>query len=460
MQPFVLYNSEQRKKVEFVPRVEGHIDMYVCGMTVYDYCHIGHARSMISFDMVNRYLRHVGYSVKFVRNITDIDDKIIARANERGISIEALTSEFIQAMHEDCAALNILAPDVEPRATESIAGMIEMIQTLIDKNMAYAVPDGDVYYRVRNFKGYGKLSNQNIDDLRSGERVAVQTDKEDPLDFVLWKRAKPNEPFWESPFGNGRPGWHIECSVMSKETLGTRFDIHGGGMDLKFPHHECEIAQSEACHDHPMANYWMHNGFINVDDEKMSKSLGNFFTIRDVLQLYQGEVLRFFVLNCHYRSHINYSTETLDQAKNALRRLYTALKNTPDKLVAFDKNHEMVQRFKAAMDDDFNSPLAISILFECANHVNKKTDPIFYTLLKELGKVLGLLEQDAEAFLKSGANDGDGLQDDAAIEALIAKRNQARRDKNWAESDRIRDALKAENIILEDSSGVTTWRRG
>ncbi len=247
---------------------------------------------------------------------------------------------------------------------------------------------------------------------------------------------------------------------MSKETLGTRFDIHGGGMDLKFPHHECEIAQSEACHDHPMANYWMHNGFINVDDEKMSKSLGNFFTIRDVLQLYQGEVLRFFVLNCHYRSHINYSTETLDQAKNALRRLYTALKNTPDKLVAFDKNHEMVQRFKAAMDDDFNSPLAISILFECANHVNKKTDPIFYTLLKELGKVLGLLEQDAEAFLKSGANDGDGLQDDAAIEALIAKRNQARRDKNWAESDRIRDALKAENIILEDSSGMTTWRRG
>ncbi len=455
-----IFNSLTRQKEVFRPLQAGHINMYVCGMTVYDYCHIGHARSMISFDMVNRYLRHVGYSVKFVRNITDIDDKIIARANERGISIEALTSEFIQAMHEDCAALNILAPDVEPRATESIAGMIEMIQTLIDKNMAYAVPDGDVYYRVRNFKGYGKLSNQNIDDLRSGERVAVQTDKEDPLDFVLWKRAKPNEPFWESPFGNGRPGWHIECSVMSKETLGTRFDIHGGGMDLKFPHHECEIAQSEACHDHPMANYWMHNGFINVDDEKMSKSLGNFFTIRDVLQLYQGEVLRFFVLNCHYRSHINYSTETLDQAKNALRRLYTALKNTPDKLVAFDKNHEMVQRFKAAMDDDFNSPLAISILFECANHVNKKTDPIFYTLLKELGKVLGLLEQDAEAFLKSGANDGDGLQDDAAIEALIAKRNQARRDKNWAESDRIRDALKAENIILEDSSGMTTWRRG
>lgn len=455
-----IFNSLTRQKEVFRPLQAGHINMYVCGMTVYDYCHIGHARSMISFDMVNRYLRHVGYSVKFVRNITDIDDKIIARANERGISIEALTSEFIQAMHEDCAALNILAPDVEPRATESIAGMIEMIQTLIDKNMAYAVPDGDVYYRVRNFKGYGKLSNQNIDDLRSGERVAVQTDKEDPLDFVLWKRAKPNEPFWESPFGNGRPGWHIECSVMSKETLGTRFDIHGGGMDLKFPHHECEIAQSEACHDHPMANYWMHNGFINVDDEKMSKSLGNFFTIRDVLQLYQGEVLRFFVLNCHYRSHINYSTETLDQAKNALRRLYTALKNTPDKLVAFDKNHEMVQRFKAAMDDDFNSPLAISILFECANHVNKKTDPIFYTLLKELGKVLGLLEQDAEAFLKSGANDGDGLQGDAAIEALIAKRNQARRDKNWAESDRIRDALKAENIILEDSSGMTTWRRG
>lgn len=455
-----IFNSLTRQKEIFRPIKAGHIDMYVCGMTVYDYCHIGHARSMISFDMVNRYLRHVGYSVKFVRNITDIDDKIIARANERGVSIAALTAEFIQAMHEDCAALNILAPDVEPRATDSIAGMIEMIQTLIDKNMAYAVPDGDVYYRVRNFKEYGKLSNQNIDDLRSGERVAVHTDKEDPLDFVLWKRAKPNEPYWESPFGNGRPGWHIECSVMSKETLGTRFDIHGGGMDLKFPHHECEIAQSEACHDHPMANYWMHNGFINVDDEKMSKSLGNFFTIRDVLQVYQGEVLRFFVLNCHYRSHINYSTETLDQAKNALRRLYTALKNPPDQCMPFDKNHEMVQRFNAAMDDDFNSPLAISVLFECANHVNKKTDPIFYTLLKELGKVLGLLEQDAEAFLKSATQDDNSLRDDAVIEALIAKRNQARSDKNWAESDRIRDELKAKNIILEDSSGVTTWRRG
>ncbi|GBU09942.1 cysteinyl-tRNA synthetase [Gammaproteobacteria bacterium] len=454
-----VFNSLTRRKEVFKPIVENHINMYVCGMTVYDYCHIGHARSMISFDMINRYLRYLDYKVKFVRNITDIDDKIIKRANERNISISVLTQEFIDALHEDSAKLNILTPDHEPRATDSIVGMIAMIQTLIDKNFAYHIENGDVYYRVRKFKGYGKLSNQNIDDLQIGARINANESKEDPLDFVLWKLAKPQEPAWDSPWGSGRPGWHIECSVMSKEILGAHFDIHGGGMDLKFPHHECEIAQSESCHDHPMANYWMHNGFINVDNEKMGKSLGNFFTIREVLQYYPAEVLRFFVLNAHYRSHVNYSNETLDQTHNSLRRLYTALKNKPDNLVDFDPRHPVVMRFKAAMNDDFNSPLAISILFECATHVNKKEDPVFYCILKKLGAVLGILEQDPDDFLKYELISSANTLTPSAIEKLIVERNQARLAKNWVESDRIRDLLKLNNIILEDSSGITTWRR-
>lgn len=452
-----IFNSLTRKHENFVPIEPNKIRMYVCGMTVYDYCHIGHARSLISFDMIRRYLMHKGFDVHFVRNITDIDDKIIARANERGITIQELTTEFIQAMHEDCDALNVLAPDTEPKATEAVAGMIELISGLIEKDLAYAVPDGDVYYRVRRFKDYGKLSNQNIDELRSGERVEVESKKEDPLDFVLWKRAKPNEPSWESPWGNGRPGWHIECSVMSKEALGSHFDIHGGGMDLKFPHHECEIAQSEGYHDHPMANYWMHNGFININNEKMSKSLGNFFTIRDVLKYFPAEVIRFFMLNSHYRTHVNYSDELLNQAWNGLRRLYTALNDVPESLPEFDANHPIAIRFAEVMDDDFNTPQAIDLLFEAANLYNKNHDPKDYVVLKTLGNVLGILDANPDQFLKSAPNQSD--DDSEIIEALIVKRNEARANKDWAESDRIRDELKARNVVLEDKQGKTTWRR-
>lgn len=449
-----IYNSLTRKKEPFTPINDNHINMYVCGMTVYDYCHIGHARSLVAFDMVNRYFRHRGYSMKFVRNITDIDDKIIARANERGITIQALTSEFIDKMNEDCTALNILKPDEEPRATEHVAGMLTMIQKLIDKGLAYRADNGDVYYRVREFKEYGKLSNQSIDELRSGERVAVDQFKEDPLDFVLWKHAKEGEPAWESDFGPGRPGWHIECSVMSAAELGEHFDIHGGGMDLKFPHHECEIAQSEGCNEQKMANYWMHNGFINIDNEKMSKSLNNFFTIREILELYPAEVLRFFILSTHYRSHINYSTDTITQAGNGLRRLYTALSTVPNEIAPMPESHPLLDKFYTAMNDDFNSPLAISILYEAATAYNKTGEAIYYTLLKELGAVLGILQQSPVAFLQG---DADDLEID--IDAMIVARNQARADKNWAESDRIRDELTALGIALEDKDGKTTWRK-
>ncbi|WP_026879165.1 cysteine--tRNA ligase [Ignatzschineria larvae DSM 13226] len=449
-----LYNSLTRQKETFVPLEENHIKMYVCGMTVYDYCHIGHARSLVAFDMINRYFRHKGYQVKFVRNITDIDDKIIARAQERGITIQDLTSEFIDKMHEDCEALNILSPDSEPRATAHVEGMITMISKLMDKGLAYRADNGDVYYRVRAFKEYGKLSNQSIDELRAGERVAVDQFKEDPVDFVLWKHAKEGEPAWDSPFGPGRPGWHIECSVMSEEELGIHFDIHGGGMDLKFPHHECEIAQSEGCHDEKMANYWMHNGFINIDNEKMSKSLGNFFTIREILEVYPAEVLRFFILSTHYRSHINYSNETITQAGNGLRRLYTALSHAPEEVPMLPESHPLLDKFYAAMDDDFNSALAISILYEAATAYNKTQDAIYYTILKELGAVLGLLQQDPKQFLQG---DTENLTID--IDAMIAARNQARAEKNWAESDRIRDELAALGIALEDKNGQTTWRK-
>lgn len=449
-----IYNSLTRKKEPFIPINPEQIKMYVCGMTVYDYCHIGHARSLVAFDMINRYFRHRGYNLKFVRNITDIDDKIIARANERGITIDELTAEFIEKMNEDCDALNILKPDEEPRATDHVAGMLTMIEQLIEKGLAYHADNGDVYYRVRQFKDYGKLSNQSIDELRAGERIAIDQYKEDPLDFVLWKHAKAGEPAWDSPFGPGRPGWHIECSVMSAEHLGEHFDIHGGGMDLKFPHHECEIAQSEGCHDKPMANYWMHNGFINIDNEKMSKSLGNFFTIREILELYPAEVLRFFILSTHYRSHINYSTDTITQAGNGLKRLYTALSTVPKEIVPMPETHPILDNFYAAMDDDFNSPLAISILHEVANNYNRTKEPVYYTLLKELGAVLGILQQDPTHFLQG---DTEHLAID--IDAMIAARNQARAEKNWAESDRIRDELAALGIALEDKDGQTTWRK-
>ena len=449
-----IYNSLTRKKEPFIPINPKQIKMYVCGMTVYDYCHIGHARSLVAFDMINRYFRHRDYNLKFVRNITDIDDKIIARANERGITIEELTDEFIEKMNEDCDALNILKPDEEPRATDHVAGMLTMIEQLIEKGLAYRADNGDVYYRVRQFKDYGKLSNQSIDELRAGERIAIDQYKEDPLDFVLWKHAKEGEPAWDSPFGPGRPGWHIECSVMSAEHLGEHFDIHGGGMDLKFPHHECEIAQSEGCHDKPMANYWMHNGFINIDNEKMSKSLGNFFTIREILELYPAEVLRFFILSTHYRSHINYSTDTITQAGNGLKRLYTALATAPEEIIPMPENHPILDNFYTAMDDDFNSPLAISILHEVANNYNRTKEPVYYTLLKELGAVLGILQQDPIHFLQG---DTEHLAID--IDAMIAARNQARAEKNWAESDRIRDELAALGIALEDKDGQTTWRK-
>jgi len=456
-----LYNSLTRKKEDFTPIAPPKVNMYVCGMTVYDYCHIGHARSLVAFDMINRYLRFAGYDVNFVRNITDIDDKIIARANERGITIGELTTEFIDAMHEDCDALNVMAPDHEPRATNYIGGMIEMIETLIEKGLAYEAKNGDVYYRVRKFPEYGKLSNQNIDDLRSGERIAVDEHKEDPLDFVLWKRAKAGEPAWESPFGNGRPGWHIECSVMSKEKLGDHFDIHGGGMDLKFPHHECEIAQSEGCHDTPMANFWMHNGFINIDNEKMSKSLGNFFTIREILARCPAEVLRFFILNAHYRTHINYCDETIEQSENALKRFYTALNQVAiedrdealfDKAIA--ENHDYIVRFKEAMNDDFNTPLALSVMHEVAAQLNIHKDALHHAILKGLGNVLGILTEEPKKFLQ-----GDQTDLDFDIDALITKRNEARANKDWAESDRIRDELKEKGIVLEDKDGQTTWRR-
>ncbi len=455
----VLFNSLTRQKEIFTPITDKQVRMYVCGMTVYDYCHIGHARSMVAFDMIRRYFIHLGYDITFVRNITDIDDKIIQRAAERGIAIHELTAEFIKAMHEDCEKLHILPPDHEPRATDHVDGMIQMIQTLIDKNLAYQADNGDVYYRVRQFQGYGKLSNQNIDDLQSGARVQQDQFKEDPLDFVLWKSAKTHEPSWASPFGHGRPGWHIECSVMSESLLGKTFDIHGGGMDLKFPHHECEIAQSEGANHCTMANYWMHNGFINIDNEKMSKSLGNFFTIRDVLSSgYPAEVLRFFILGAHYRSHLNYSSEQLDAAWNSLRRLYTALNNAS---VDTTSNHQSysathVEKFEAAMNDDFNTPMALAVLFDCATELNKTPNATLANTLRYLGNILGLLQQDAEQFLRYSLTKNI---EDQAIDELIIARNLARQQKNWAESDRIRDLLKAHGVILEDSAQTTTWRR-
>ena len=446
--------------------------MYVCGMTVYDYCHLGHARVMVVFDMIARWLRERGHPLTYVRNITDIDDKIIARAAENGESIGELTARFIQAMHEDADALGVLRPDVEPKATENIAQMIAMIETLIAQGKAYAADNGDVYYAVREFAAYGQLSGKSLDDLRAGERVEVDGFKRDPLDFVLWKAAKAGEPAWESPWGQGRQGWHIECSAMSQELFGNTFDIHGGGADLQFPHHENEIAQSVGAHGHACGHdhggktiashvkYWLHNGFIRVDGEKMSKSLGNFFTIRDVLKQYDPEVVRFFILRAHYRSPLNYSDTHLDDAKGALTRLYTTLKNTPAAEFALSENaNDYTRRFFAAMDDDFGTVEAVAVLFELANEVNKTNSTELAGCLKALGGIIGLLQRDAVEFLQGGQTVSDGLSNDE-IDALIAQRKQARADKNWAESDRIRDLLQAENIILEDSAGVTTWRRG
>jgi cysteinyl-tRNA synthetase len=449
-----IYNSIAREKQVFVPIVAGKVSMYVCGMTVYDYCHLGHARVMVVFDMVNRWLRASGFDLTYVRNITDIDDKIIARANERGIGIHDLTNEFIQAMDEDAEKLGVLRPDIEPRATAHIDDMVTMIGQLIDKDHAYAADNGDVFYAVNSFQGYGKLSGKSLEDLRAGERVEVDTFKRDPMDFVLWKAAKPNEPSYDSPWGKGRPGWHIECSAMGAHHLGKHFDIHGGGQDLQFPHHENEIAQSEGAHDCTFVNYWMHNGFIRVDDEKMSKSLGNFFTIREVLKKYKAEVVRFFILRAQYRSPLNYSDKHLDDAHQALTRLYTALKNVPPTAVKLDWTAPYAQRFKEAMDDDFNTPEAVAVLFDLANQVNREKSAELAGCLKALANLLGLLVDEPVTFLQ-------GIATDLAIdiEALIQQRSDAKKAKNFAEADRIRQALTSQGIVLEDSPQGTTWRR-
>ena len=472
--PITLYNTLTRQKEEFVPLNPENVRMYVCGMTVYDYCHLGHARVLVVFDMIARWLRQHGYPLTYVRNITDIDDKIIARANENGETIGELTARFITAMNEDSDALGVLRPDIEPKATEHIGQMIAMIEDLVANGKAYPAPNGDVYYAVREFAEYGQLSGKSLDDLRAGERVDVDTNKRDPLDFVLWKAAKPGEPSWESPWGNGRPGWHIECSAMGGELFGQTFDIHGGGADLQFPHHENEIAQSCGAHgglcghNAPHAagkrinshvKYWLHNGFIRVDNEKMSKSLGNFFTIRDVLKKYAPEVVRFFILRAHYRSPLNYSDAHLDDAKNSLARLYNTLGNVQAAEFAVREDaNDYTRRFFAAMDDDFNTAEAMSVLFELANEANKTGSAELAGCLKALGGTLGLLQDDPQHFLQSGGEEG-GLSADE-IEALIAQRKTARETKNWAESDRIRDLLAEHKILLKDGADGTTWTRG
>jgi len=451
-----IYNTLSRELEEFSPLLPGQVRMYVCGMTVYDFCHLGHARSMIAFDVVQRWLKTSGFAVTYVRNITDIDDKIIRRAVENGESIRSLTDRMIDALHEDADALGIERPTHEPRATEFIPQMLAMIGTLEQKGLAYRAPNGDVNYAVRKFPGYGKLSGKSLDELHAGERVAVLDGKDDPLDPVLWKSAKPSEPDevkWASEFGPGRPGWHIECSAMACDLLGERFDIHGGGADLQFPHHENEIAQSEgATGQAPFARTWMHNGFINVDDEKMSKSLGNFFLIRDVLEKYDAETIRFFVARTHYRSPLNYSNVHLDDARNSLKRLYTALDAVAPANVAIDWTQPHAARFKAAMDEDFGTPEAIAVLFELAGEVNRTRSAEVAGLLKALGGVLGLLQDSPKAFLQAGS-----ALDDAAIQVLIAQRADAKAEKNFAEADRIRKELLDQGIVLKDSPTGTTW---
>ncbi|MDO8440416.1 MAG: cysteine--tRNA ligase [Polaromonas sp.] len=450
-----IYNTLSRAVEDFSPLVPGQVRMYVCGMTIYDLCHIGHARMMMAFDVVQRWLKISGLRVTYVRNITDIDDKIIKRAVERGITIRTLTDEMIVAMHRDIGALGIEPPTLEPRATEYVPQMLGMIATLEKKGLAYRAGNGDVNYAVRKFVGYGKLSGKSLDELRAGERVAVHDGKDDPLDFVLWKSAKADEPDdakWDSRYGKGRPGWHIECSAMSCQTLGETFDIHGGGADLQFPHHENEIAQSEAANGKPLARFWMHNGFVRVDNEKMSKSLGNFFTIREVLAKYDPETVRFFIVRAHYRSALNYSDAHLDDARNSLKRLYTALALVPPDQVEIDWAQPFAARFKAAMDDDFGTPEAMAVLFELAGEVNKRKSAALAGLLKALAGCLGLLQNDPAAFLQAGA----GL-DEAAIEALITQRAVAKAAKNFAEADRIRQDLLARGIVLKDAAGGTTW---
>jgi len=457
-----IYNTLTRAIEPFAPIESGHVRMYVCGMTIYDLCHIGHARMMMAFDVVQRWLRASGLRVTYVRNITDIDDKIIRRAVERGIGIRALTDEMIAAMHQDIGALGIEAPSIEPRATEYVPQMLRLISRLQDKGLAYQSPNGDVNYAVRKFPGYGKLSGKSLDELRAGERVAVLDGKEDPLDFVLWKSAKETEPEdakWASRYGAGRPGWHIECSAMCGETLGETFDIHGGGADLQFPHHENEIAQSEGANGQPLARFWVHNGFVRVDNEKMSKSLGNFFTIRDVLAQYDAETVRFFIIRAHYRSALNYSDAHLDDARSSLKRLYTALSLvTPEEVAAIDWADPFAARFKAAMDEDFGTPEAVAVLFDLATEVNKARSAAAAGLLKALGACLGLLQEDPVQFLKGRPAEAGQLPD-ADVDALVAQRTAAKAARNFPDADRIRKELSAAGIELKDSATGTSWVR-
>ncbi len=466
-----IYNSLTRQKAPFVPLRPGHVRMYVCGMTVYDLCHLGHARVMVVFDVVYRYLRRLGYEVTYVRNITDIDDKIIRRAEERGEPLADLTERFIAAMHEDSEALGILPPSSEPRATAHIPEILDMIETLIARGFAYAADNGDVYYSVSSFPGYGRLSGKDTESLRAGARVEIGESKRDPLDFALWKAAKPGEPAWDSPWGPGRPGWHIECSAMSTCELGNHFDIHGGGADLQFPHHENEIAQSEGATGEPFVEVWMHNGFVRVNEEKMSKSLGNFFTVREILQRFRPEEVRYFILTSQYRSPLNYDDEHLDNARAALTRLYTALRGLPHAEPAGGEGFR--ERFHVAMDDDFNTPVALAVLFDLVREINRvrPTDEIaaagLGAELRSLGEVLGILQGDPEAFLKGGraataSADLDAVMvfSDEKIDQMILQRLAARKAKQWAEADRIRDALGSAGILLEDGPGGTSWRRG
>ncbi len=455
-----IYNTLTKSVEKFIPQVPGQVRMYVCGMTIYDLCHIGHARMMMAFDIVQRWLKSSGFQVIYVRNITDIDDKIIKRAVERAITIRALTAEMVLAMHEDIGKLGIESPTLEPRATDYVPQMLGIIEILQAKGMAYQATNGDVNYAVRKFASYGKLSGKSVDELRAGERVAVYEGKHDPLDFVLWKSARASEPAdakWGSEYGQGRPGWHIECSAMSCATLGETFDIHGGGADLQFPHHENEIAQSEGAFGKPMAAYWMHNGFVNIDNEKMSKSLGNFFTIRDVLKKYDAETIRFFLVRAHYRSALNYSDVHLDDARAALKRLYTALHlvsplSTATAAASIDWQSPHAARFKAAMDDDFATPEAVAVMFDLASEVNKTQSPDAALMLKSLGACLGLLQTEPAVYLQSGST-----LDEASIQQLIAQRSAAKQARNFSEADLIRENLLAKGIELKDSPNGTVW---
>lgn len=456
-----IFNSVTQQKEPFKPLTPNKIGMYVCGITVYDHCHIGHARAVVAFDVIYRYLKSMGFDVNYVRNITDVDDKIINRAAERNEDIATMTEYFIREMYEDFDALSVLRPTLEPRATENIHAIIDMITRLIDKGHAYQGRTGDIYYAVDSFKDYGKLSHRKLEDMRAGERVEVNTDKRNPLDFVLWKQAKPHEPSWASPWGAGRPGWHIECSAMATQCLGDTFDIHGGGFDLQFPHHENEIAQSEGATGKDFAHTWMHVGFVNIDDEKMSKSLNNFFTIREVLADYDADVLRFFLLASHYRSPINYSLDNLAKARSSLMRLYTALRGCNTIIPAMDEN--FAKAFHEAMQDDFNTPVALAVLFDIAREINrvKENDPAradqLASTLTQLGGILGILEKDPEVFLRG--SEEDKAHEEQEIHELIVQRNRARMSRDFAASDKIRDELLARGIILEDAAGVTTWRR-